>query len=203
MMNEERISYLESGSGGPPDRERLDAIRALLAEEAMWADPPARIGGQVMEEVGEGHDHAVSSGRSPWLAVAVIFGAVIVAVAAAAAGVFGERPEMVIAMAGTDLEPAAAGEAGIGSSGSGWWIRLELDGLPAADQGTYYEGWMWNDEGDGVSIGTFHLRNADDPVILWSGVDPDDYPSVWITLEDEDGDASASDRVVMMGRNGT
>ncbi|MBW3667122.1 MAG: hypothetical protein KY394_05975, partial [Actinobacteria bacterium] len=114
-MNEERISYLESGSGDPPDRERLDAIRALLAEEAMWADPPGRVGGQVMEEVGEGQGPPVRYRRSPWLAVAVIFGAVIVAVAAAAAGVFEERPETVIAMTGTDFEPTAVGEAAIGS----------------------------------------------------------------------------------------
>jgi hypothetical protein len=37
-------------------------------------------------------------------------------------------------------------------------------------------------------------------VVLWSGVDPEDYPAIWVTLEDEDGDPTASDRVVMKGR---
>jgi hypothetical protein len=28
----------------------------------------------------------------------------------------------------------------------------------------------------------------------------EEYPSIWVTLEDEDGSAVASDRVVMKGR---
>jgi hypothetical protein len=59
---------------------------------------------------------------------------------------------------------------------------------------------MWNDEGEGVSIGTFHLRGGEEPVILWSGVDPADYPAIWVTREPEDGDPGASDQVVMRGR---
>lgn len=199
-MSEERINYLESGSGEPPDRERLDAIRARLGEEAIWAEPPTRVGDELMDEVAAAAQPPAMRRRSPWLAVAVILGALVVALAAAAAGLLGEPAETVIAMTGTDLEPTAIGEVAIRSTGSGWWIRLEVDGLPPADEGTYYEGWVWNDEGEGVSIGTFHLRSDDEPVILWSGVDPDDYPSVGVTLEDEDGDPSASDRVVMRGR---
>jgi hypothetical protein len=31
-------------------------------------------------------------------------------------------------------------------------------------------------------------------------VDPADYPAIWVTLETEDGDPAASDRIVMWGR---
>jgi hypothetical protein len=105
-------------------------------------------------------------------------------------------------MAGTQLQPDAAGEAEIEATDAGWFIKLDLENLPAADEGTYYEGWVWSDDGDGVSIGTFHLRGGDHSVTLWSGVDPADYPAIWVTLEDEDGDPSASDRVVLRGRPG-
>ena len=201
-MNEERTNYLESGSGDPPDQDHLDNLRTLLREEAMWAEPPARVGDELMREVAVGSEPHMIGKRSPWLAIAVILGALFVAVAAAAVGLFEERADFVIAMTGTDLEPFATGEANIRATGSGWWISIETDGLPPADEGTYYEGWMWSDEGQGVSIGTFHLHSDHEPVILWSGVDPDGYPSVWVTLEDEDGDPSASDRVVMRGRTG-
>lgn len=201
-MSEDRADYLESGSGDPPDRGHLDGLRALFRQEAMWVEPPARVGDELMREVAASSEPHVIAKRSPWLAVAVIVGALFVAVAAAAAGLFDEPSDIVIAMTGTDLEPSARGEVEIRSTGSGWWISLETDGLSAADEGTYYEGWMWSDQGAGVSIGTFHLRSDDEPVILWSGVDPDGYPSVWVTLEDEDGDPSASDRVVMRGRAG-
>jgi hypothetical protein len=59
---------------------------------------------------------------------------------------------------------------------------------------------VWSDDGEGVSIGTFHLRGGDESVMLWSGVDPTDYPSIWVTLEDEDGDATASGVVLLRGR---
>ena len=78
--------------------------------------------------------------------------------------------------------------------------QVSPSNLPAADRGTYYEGWVWNDDGQGVSIGTFHLRGGNESVVLWSGVDPEDYPSIWVTLEDEDGDPAASERVVLRGR---
>jgi hypothetical protein len=114
-------------------------------------------------------------------------------------GVFSSPDEDVRAIAGTELEPAATGEVAIREAESGWWIRLDFVDLPAAADGTYYEGWVWNGDGHGVSIGTFHLRGDEQSVVLWSGVDPADYPAIWVTLEDEDGDPGASDRVVMRG----
>jgi hypothetical protein len=111
-----------------------------------------------------------------------------------------EVDDTILAMVGTEIEAGAGGTAAVRPTGSGWWIRLDLTGLPPAPEGSYYEGWVWSDDGEGVSIGTFHLRNDQGPVILWSGVEMEEYPSIWVTLEDEDGSAVASDRVVMKGR---
>jgi len=126
--------------------------------------------------------------------------AVVIAVIGLFAALDGETEEIVMAVEGTELEAEASGRATLVPTGDGWSIRLEVNDLPAAEPGSYYEGWMWNDEGQGVSIGTFHLRGGGETVILWSGVSPDDYPSIWVTHEDEDGDPSASDRVVLRGR---
>lgn len=205
-MSEDRAEYLASGSGEEPaDHERLDLIRAILGEQATWSEPPPETGDAVLTaiatEAGPVRTHTTKSRRWwPW-AAAVAAGAAVIAVVVGLAGVIGDPPnEIVVALAGTELEAGATGEATLGPAGSGWWIRLDVDGLQAAPAGTYYEGWAWSDQGDGVSIGTFHLRGEKGPVTLWSGVDPADYPSIWVTLEDEDGDASASDRVVMRGR---
>lgn len=199
-MSEDRVRHLETGSGADPaDQEFLDSVRAALRDEVTWSDPPPEVAALIMDDITAG-SRPRARPRRAWLGVAVVLGALLFAVVAAAAGVFTSQHEEVVAMEGTDIERSAIGKATIGATGSGWWIRLQLDGLPPAPEGAYYEGWMWNDEGQGVSIGTFHLRDDDEPVMMWSGVDPADYPSIWVTLEDEDGDPAASDRVVMRGR---
>jgi Anti-sigma-K factor rskA len=111
-----------------------------------------------------------------------------------------DEDDNVVAMSGTELEAAALGEAEFGPNEAGWWIRLDVTGLPPAPEGSYYEGWVWSDEGEGVSIGTFHLRGEDMPIVLWSGVPLADYPSIWVTLESEDDGPEASELIVMKGR---
>jgi hypothetical protein len=59
---------------------------------------------------------------------------------------------------------------------------------------------VWSDDGEGVSIGTFHLRGDEMPIVLWSGVPLADYPEIWVTLESEADGPEASDQIVMTGR---
>lgn len=205
-MPENRAEYLASGSGPEPeDRARLDLIRSVLSRKETWSEPPPEVADQVIAAISAEKRPAdlepVARSRRWPLVAAVSTGAAAVVIAIMGMlGVFSSPDQQVLAIEGTDLQPSATGEASIRESGAGWWIRLELDDLPAADQGTYYEGWVWNDDGQGVSIGTFHLRGGDQQVILWSGVDPANYPSIWVTLEDEDGNPAASERIVMRGR---
>lgn len=209
-MSDDRARYLARGSPEKAaDHARLDMIRAILAEEATWAEAPPEVGDAILGVIGRERrpmSERVGHRTSLWhwaAAIAAAGFAVVALVIGLAGETNGQRDEVVVAMEGTDLQTNAVGQATLRPRGSGWWIRLELTDLPAAPDGTYYEGWVWSDEGDGVSIGTFHLRGEPDPVILWSGVEPADYPSIWVTLEDEDGDASASDRIVMWGRIGS
>lgn len=204
-MTDDRADYLASATGHElEDLARLDLIREILANEAAWAEPPPEVADRLLAAIGSSKLPAVttpSPAQRKWGWAAAVAGVAAMAVVLAGLfGVFTAPAEQVVSIEGTDLEPEATGEAAIRETDAGWWVRLDLEHLPAADSGTYYEGWMWNDEGDGVSIGTFHLRGGTEPVVLWSGVDPADYPAIWVTLEDEDGDPSASDRIVMRGR---
>jgi len=202
-MSEERADYLATASGNPPDRERLDLIRGILGHEATWSEPPPEVADHLFAAIATAPTVVTQTPqRRRWpLAAAAILGVAAVAILVAGMlGVFSNPNEQLVAIEGTELEPGASGRAWIREADAGWWVRIDLEALPAAAEGTYYEGWFWNDDGEGVSIGTFHLRGGDEEVILWSGVDPADYPAVWVTLEDEDGDPSASDRVVMWGR---
>jgi hypothetical protein len=137
-----------------------------------------------------------------WPLVAAVLGsaAAVVALMLATVSVLDSVDETVVAMTGTDLEAAAVGRADLRPTGCGWWIRLDVNGLPPAPEGSFYEGWVWSDDGEGVSIGTFHLRGGDSPVVLWSGVEMADYPSIWITMENEGDGPEASGLVVMTGR---
>lgn len=206
-MTEDRANYLASGSGPKPtDAERLDLLRDVLSREATWAEAPPEVADQLLASIESEtppEPESTTRDRPSWLApVAAVIGlAAVAALIAGLAGVFSpEADGQVVAIEGTDLHPEAIGQAEIRETESGWWIRLDISDLPPASEGTYYEGWVWNDQGDGVSIGTFHLRGGDESVALWSGVDPASYPAIWVTLEDEDGDPSASDRIVMWGR---
>lgn len=208
-MTDEIAEYLASGSVERPEgADRLDRVRRLLGDEATWSEAPHEVEERVLDSIitesrAMARPTNFTSGRRSMMTVAVIGAAAVVALALGLLGVFERPDETVVAMQGTDLEATATGVATLRPNDSGWWIRLDVDGLPAAAAGTYYEGWVWSDDGEGVSVGTFHLRGGGSPVTLWSGVDPADYPSLWVTLEDEDGDPSASDRVVMRGRIAT
>ena len=204
-MSDERSEYLASKTGSPSvDRDRLDLIREILGSEATWSEPPPEVADRLLAAIGTREKVAPvapARARLGWRgAAAATLGAALVAVVLGVLGVFSPTDEQLVPIVGTDLQPEAAGEAAIREADAGWWIRLDIRDLPAAEVGTYYEGWVWNDDGEGVSIGTFHMRGDAETVVLWSGVDPADYPAIWVTLEDEDGDPSASDRIVMWGR---
>ena len=199
-----RATYLGSGPEAPsPPDDRLDLIRDVLSAEATWAEPLPGTFELIAAEVGAGKPElAVSPKRSPRLSPAWGIAAVLVV---ALFGFLGwlDRPVeaegSLVAMTGTILAPEAQGTALVREAPAGWYIRLEIEGLAAAPEDTYYEGWVWRD-GEGVSIGTFHLRGGFEPVALWSGVDPADYPAISVTLQDEGAGTAASERVVMRGR---
>ncbi len=201
-----RIEYLAAGSGDPAgETDHLDLIRDLLDHESTWAEPPPEVVDALMASIGEGEPAqapvAKRRRRVNWTAIAAVLGLTAILVAMLLGPLSGTSqpvPEAIVALTGTELAPALEGSAAVRPTGSGWWIRLDVTGLPPAPEGSYYQGWVGT-PADAVSIGTFHMRDGEDPVVLWSGVSLIDYPSLFVTLQEEGMGTQPSDRVIVTG----
>lgn len=202
MDKDRQAEYLATGAGeAPENRQSLDAARQVLSSAAAWGVPPDSVAEEVLGEIrARTNPFQESRGRiSPMrlLAAVMTLGAILLVTVL---GLGSLRDGTRVELAGTELLPTASGTAWLEPTDAGWSIRIDLDGLPPADDGYYYEGWVWSDDGDGVSIGTFHLRNGLERLSLWSGVDVADYPSIWISLQAEGGGPAVSNEIVMRGR---
>jgi hypothetical protein len=200
--NDDRAAYLATGEGEIPNPDRLDMVREILSSASLWAEPPASavdgIGAGVSADVRVPDTHRRIDWRLPLMAGAAAIAILVVGLL----GVLNRsapEPDALVSLAGTELMPAASGTAAVRGTSSGWAIRLEIEGLPPAPVGSFYQGWVWSEEGEGVSIGTFHLRGGNYPVTLWAGVELVDYPWIWVTLQDEGAGPGASSRVMMLG----
>lgn len=204
-MNRDReAEYLATGTGEPPENsESLDAARRVLSNAATWGVPPDSLAedvlGEIRDETNPFQEPVRRISPARLLAAAMMLGAILLVTFF---GLGTLRDSSKVELTGTELLPTASGTAWLEPTDAGWSIRLDIDGLPPADDGYYYEGWVWSDDGDGVSIGTFHLRNGPERLSLWSGVDVADYPSIWISLQAEGGGPAVSDEIVMRGRLG-
>jgi hypothetical protein len=191
-----------------------DRILAILLQEELWVDPPVDLEDRTLAAMRAELDTrpaptvdelAVARerrSRRQRLAAVLVAGAAAVAVGVVAtvAVTGNDKPESTIAiLAGTALEPDAAGRADIASRDSGFEIKLDISGLPPAPAGSYYQGWLRNENGDAVTIGTFHGREGTDDIILWSGVDIADYPTLTVTIQQEGAGAESSGQVVLRG----
>ena len=210
MNDEERYAnYLEDetldNSLDDAARAELDELRRLLASPGTWDDPPpdlvAGIVADIQAEAPKVLPTAVRR-RATWMrpvatlaaAAAVVLAVAVGAVLVTRDGSDGES----FALAATEVIPAASGSATVESTGSGLSISLSIDGLPPAEPGTFYQAWMRGDIGS-VPIGTFHAREGDGPIELWSGVDVADYPTMTVTLQQEQAGPESSGIVVLRG----
>lgn len=174
----------------------------VLADEATWAQPPPEVETGILSLIAaeaESKEPAMS-GRGRLVPTLVVGAAVLAFVVAFAAGVFRQEAptEYRAILAGSELTPGVEGTAIARPNSNGWWIRLDVTGLPPADQGSFYEGWVWSGENT-VSIGTFHMRGGDGYVVLWSGVGLDEYTTLLVTVQDQGGGFAPSDLVVLTG----
>ena len=145
-MNSEdpRIEYLASGSGDPGgETDHLDLIRDLLDQESTWAEPPPEVVDAFMASIGEGEPArapvAHTRRRVNWPAMAAVLGLTAILVAMLLGPLSGTPqpvPEAIVALTGTELAPTLEGSAAVRPTGSGWWIRLDVTGLPPAPEAT-------------------------------------------------------------------
>jgi hypothetical protein len=211
-----------------PTEAELAALDAFLADESVWADPPAGLEDFVVATIAAeaaaaaplpsdrptdfGWSDQPDRARAPKRAVRRPprrFGLVVGAAAAAAVilvAVLSLRPatgRTVELGAGPAGQPTNGAEARIEDQPNGTRILLDVASLPPAAPGTYYEAWLRKDPKVGVSIGTFHMRGGTGGhVELWAGVSPADYPLITVTIQQEGAGAESSGKVVLTGHVG-
>ena len=193
----------------PPDLpdEDLDALASMLGSAAVWDDPAPGIEDALVAEIsGEIADrpHAPAPpGRSDRRHLRLL-GAAAVLFLVAGIGIAvlfgGDDDATVVALAGTDLAPGATAEAELEDLASGLRVVLDVSDLPPAEPGTYYQGWVRTEDGDAVTIGTFHMRGGDAEIELWAGVSSVDYPILTVTIQEEGAGPASSGMVVLRGR---
>lgn len=192
-------------------RAALDPFGSVLRGAAVWAEPPAGLEALIVEQI---RSASAAPPESAVTASSRASGAgwrrVLPAVAAAAIAFTGgfliahrddDDPEAVanVALTGTDLTPGASATGEVIDRGAGYAIRLETAGLPPAPDGSYYEGFLRADDGEMVSVGTFHMRGGDGTVVLWSGVQIAEYGTLVVSERVERSDADGTQRVVLEG----
>jgi hypothetical protein len=217
MNDEERYAnYLEDetldDSLDGAARAELDELRRLLASPSTWDEPPPDLAAGIVADIqaeASANPTEVSTvpptparRRSTWTRPFVTLAAAAAAILVVAVGVVlvtsdGDDGES-FALGATEVIPAASGNASVESTGSGLAISLTIDGLPPAQTGTFYQAWMRGDIGS-VPIGTFHAREGDGPIELWSGVDVADYPLMTVTIQEEGAGPESSGIVVLRG----
>jgi hypothetical protein len=186
----------------PPGIE--DAVVAAIAAERAAGGPDAaddlaiRRTARSRRVAGRGWSRPFVAGAAA-AAAAVLLVVGVVSLTATDEGSDGNGVE--VALAGTDLAPGAAAVADVADTPQGTRIVLDVAGLAAAPDGTYYQAWLREDadDGDSVSAGTFHLRGGDGVIELWAGVTLEDYPVLTVTLQDESGGPESSGEVVLRG----
>jgi hypothetical protein len=189
----------------PEDRAELDELRAMLADPALWAEPPEELEDRVVAAiaaervVAPRHITSAPSARRSlkWSvigAAAAVLIAVGIAVTFIGRGAQGEH--FSLALAPPSGVTSGEGNVDFLRTDSGWRVTLHAPDLPRLDNGSFYEAWMKNDAGTLVPIGTF---NEGKDVVLWSGVSPHDFTTLTVTQEQADGNQASSGKRVLVG----
>lgn len=197
--------------------------RQMLGDARTWEDPPAGLVDDLVAAIaserdgeatpavvadagGAGEVTPLDAARrrrrpSPWwsalpAAAAAVVVAVLVVGSDGGDGVVAGEPVQV-ELAGTELAPDARATAELAEWRSGVRVDLDVEGLPPAAPGFYYQAWVLGPSGP-VAIGTFHLHDVE-AVVLWSGVDARPGVVLSITREPDDGDPEPSGQRVLAG----
>jgi hypothetical protein len=205
--HEERMAMLAGRDLDALDGEELaqvDSWTTLLADPALWTEPPPDLEDRVVAAVDATapptHSWVQSTDRGGSWVRPLVAGLAVAAAIVAALLVFSHRGNNAFAafeLQGTDLAPAAHGKVSIYRDSAGFRIELKANDLPALEGGRFYQAWL---KGDGglIPIGTFSQGNGS-TVTLWSGASPEDFPMLTVTVEEPDGNQESSGHRVLVG----
>jgi hypothetical protein len=223
--DDDRIAYLSGEDGVDVDdatRADLDDLRALLADETLWAVPSAGLEDSIVAAIateaqdrpaeaiapvtppppppGGGTVTSLDAHRRRRIRTVLTAAAAVVVLALGGAYLAtrdrGSNDGTAVALEGGPLAPGASGTAHVKRFPSGWRVLLDATGLPRLDNGQYYQAWLKDAEGTIVPIGTFN-EGAD--VVLWAGVSPETFSTITVTKEQADGNQDSSKQLVLSG----
>ena len=182
----------------PEERAEIERVHDVLADRAVWAEPPLDLQERVVAGIAE---EAGAARRTRRIRYSLLTAAAAVVVAVGlTVGLQATRDQpaqFAASLAGTRLAPDAVANVTLTKTHSGWKIELHASGLPRRSNGQLYEAWLKSDTGLLVPIGTFN-EGAD--VTLWSGVGPSTFPTLTVTKEVADGNQASSGQVVLTGQ---
>ena len=213
--NEEREALIagdRAGSLAADEAADLGLLAELLGDPSTWAEPNAgledrvvfAVEGAVASPVGVAPKVLVSAARTSsrrrrFLWPAASAAAAIAIVSGVAIGTLGgPSADFTAKLSATSVAPTASATANIRHNGAGFRITLDAHGLPKLPAGEYYQAWLKNAAGTLVPIGTF--SSSDGRVTLWSGVSPQTFSGISVTIEATDGDQGSSGRRILYGR---
>jgi len=216
--NEDRETLLSESQDRPlepSEAEELAFLADLLADDATWQEPNADLEDAVLRAVAGAPATATAPAPAPaattatsttraraprrrWIARTVLAAAALaVALGLVAVLRSSSGPDYKSNLAATNLAPGAHGSADIVRNNSGFRITLHATGLVPLGAGQYYQAWLKNATGTLVPVGTF--SSSAGKVTLWSGVSPDTFRTITVTIESADNDQTSSGRRVLVG----
>src|SRR6478752_10596266 len=119
----------------PAERAEIERLNDVLADPAVWAEPPPYLQEAVVAAIAE--EAGAGRRRRFRVAVAGIAAAVMLAVGIGV-GLYLDREqpvEFAASLSGTELSPDASGDVTLTKTPSGWDIRLHATGLPRREDG--------------------------------------------------------------------
>jgi len=200
--HEDRESMILDGYEGPlgPD-EVADAelLASILADSSSWAEPRDDLEDDIVSAL---EHEAPARARTPWFSrrlfmVSTAAAAIVLLIAAVVVIRKDPSNDFDAKLTATELAPTAHGKSEIAHNNAGFRIEMYAHDLPVLHAGEYYQAWLKNAAGVAVPIGTF--SSSDDHVTLWSGVSPEVFPTMTVSIESTDNNQGPSGRVVLVG----
>ena len=196
---------------GPETRFAASVI-AQLREPGTWTAPPADLRAGVLAAALAAVPQPVRSEVEPaspatrhqpepnvvrpmpnrwrrlsWAVPAAAAAAVVISIGAIGADRAlrdSTGPGVTYTAEGTPLSAGASAKVTVAAAAGGFSIVVDPHDLTPAARGSYYAAWLKGPRGS-VPLGSFHARTTGEPITLWSGVDPRDYPTFTVTLQQE------------------
>ena len=214
--NEARATLLAASRDadlGPEAAAELELLAELLADPTTWVEPDAALEDAVARAVAVADaepDASTTATRADverratrarrrvvlWAAAAAVALGIAVPTTVAVTG-GGTSTDYTARLSATGVAHGAQASAEFTRADGGFRVTLDAQGLPRLANGEYYQAWLKDGAGTLVPIGTF--SSGDDRITLWSGVSPDRFPMITVTIESPDNNQASSGRLVLVG----